>query len=158
MLRSWRLRGTLRTNTEPMWCWENTLTPQPKKGSEPFFCVLNLHFATCCVGCQSTSGLSLRLQLTTHTSAACVTLSASPSDKQRYFWSPNSTREEKNNVSWLRRLAADGPTMPDSWIQAVLMDTPSLLTRGTAATLAKCILWAAGPNPCLTLADKPCYG
>lgn len=35
---------------------------------------------------------------------------------------------------------------------------PGPANRSTAATLAKCIPWAAVPNPCLTLADKLCYG
>lgn len=35
---------------------------------------------------------------------------------------------------------------------------PDSANRGTAATLAKCIPRAADPNPCLTLADKLCYG
>lgn len=33
-----------------------------------------------------------------------------------------------------------------------------LANRGAAATLAKCIPKGPGPNPCLTLTDKLCYG
>lgn len=142
MWRSGRLRGTLRTNS---WSWD-------------VFCILNLYLATCC-----SLAVTVRFQSSpsAHNSRLSVALSPPappPRDKQRYFWSPTSMRGEKNNVSWLRRVAADGPTVPDSWVRAFLTDTPSLLTRGTAATLAKCIPWAASPNPCLTLADKPCYG